>query len=173
MAYPPETHYNDQVFPGDVQFTGTIGLPTGSITSAMIASAANVAEAKLQHRIHVQYNVADGADLTTVIMPVFLAYKGCTVLAVQAMCIDVCEGGDKKFTVDVLKSTAGGAAASILTAALDFAGKTDLTTYSATLSGTPTLIATDMLQVTITVSGSTGNQGQGLIVDIVLKEDGA
>jgi hypothetical protein len=173
MGYSPEYHYLDQVFPGDVQFTGTIGLPTGSLTSAMVASAANVAEAKLQHRVHIQYNTPDGTDITTLTTPVFLAYKGCTVLAVQALCIDNCAGGDKKFTVDVQKSTAGGAAASILTAALDFASKTDLTTYSATLSGTPTLVATDMLQVVTTVSGSTGDQGQGLIVDIVLKEDGA
>lgn len=173
MSYPPETHYLDHVFSGDVQFTGTIGLPSGSLTDAMVAASANVTQSKLEHRHVISYHQVGGTDVVSATIPLYLAYKGVTVLGVEAMAIAAPTGGDKKFTIDVKKSTAGGAAATILTAVLDFASKTNLTAYAATLSGTPTMIATDMLEVVIAASGSTGSQGQGLVVNIYVAENGA
>jgi len=166
--------YGDFEFPGDVAMTGTGSLPASSVVNATVASTAKVAHTKVQQRKVAQHIQVGGTDITAKTELVHIAYGAGTVLGVNVATITAPTGGDKAFTVDVKKSTGGGAVATILTGVVTInSTKTSLTTYAGTLSGTPTFIAGDLLEIVVAVSGSTGSQGQGLIVTIDLYDEGS
>ena len=164
---------NDYVWSGNHVFAGTVSLPAQTVEDADVKTAANLSETKLQHRAHSTHRQKTGTDVVTQTEIVHIAYRGEVVLAVQ-ITVDVKQtAGDKTVTVDVKKSTAGGAFATILTGVFTIStASTSKTTYNATLSGTPTLIAGDLLEVVATAAGSTGDQAQGLHVDVVTAENG-
>ena len=173
MATPPTRFTNDVEFAGSVTFTGDMNLPAGVVDDEDIAAGTNIEASKVVHRLHVTLAQKTGTDTAAETRIVFAAYKACEVIAVKIAAETAATGGDKKATIDVKKSTGGGAFSSILDSAYDMDNsKSDKTVYDATLSGTPTLAAGDLLEIAITVSGSTGSQNQGLIVDVILEEDG-
>jgi hypothetical protein len=95
-----------------------------------------------------------------------------TLLAVQATITEtIATGSDRTVTIDVKKSTGGGAFASVL-------GSPIVLDHTATLRAVTTasissagFVTGDILQVTVTVAGSAGNQALGLSVNVDLAED--
>jgi hypothetical protein len=163
--------YGNFDFPGEVALTGTVNLPAGAVTNASVLAAANIAGTKTNHRHHIQYHQVGTVAAETEL--VFCAYAACTVLSVKAAVVTVATGADRELTVEVKKSTGGGALSTILSSALAIdETKAALTHYDATLSGTPTMVADDLLAVVIAVSGSAGAQAVGLLVTIVVEENG-
>lgn len=150
---------------------GVISL-NNTVDNAAVKVNANLAEDKLQHRAHPTYNQAGGTDVVAFDTIIYRVYKHATVLEISATPDAVSAGGTKTLTIDVKKSTAGGAFATILSAT------TELNTSSAartpvelSLSGTPTLLAGDLLKVIGTLGGSAGTNAQGLLIEAVIKED--
>lgn len=82
----------------------------------------------------------------------------------------IATGSDRTVTVDLQKSTGGGAFASVLSATLNFANTSTLYTVATASIGTTGVQAGDILEVLVTVAGSAGNQAKGLIVDLDLAE---
>ena len=163
--------YGNFDFPGEVSLTGTVSLPAGTVTNTAVLAATNIDSTKVNHRHHIQYTQAGTVAAETKLA--FIAYRACTVLSVKAAVVTVATGADRELTVEVKTSTGGGALASILSSALSIdETKAALTHYDATLSGTPTMAADDLLAVVIAVSGSAGAQAVGLVVDIVVEENG-
>jgi hypothetical protein len=149
---------------------------TDAINNKSVVSGANIDEAKVMHRHHATLRLKAGTDVVAQTEHIFCAYTGCEVLAVRAIADTVPSGGgvDKKVTIDVKKSTGGGAFSSILTGTFDIdSADTSKTAVTGTLDGTPTLVAGDLLEAVVTVSGSVGTQAQGLLVEVIIAENGA
>lgn len=163
----------DMDFYGNCTFVGDLTLPQGIVDNGSMKANAAIVHTKIQHRPIVPYSQASGTDVVAETRVVHIAHENETVLNVNIFITTAPTGGDKAFTVDVKKSTAGGAFATILTGVYTVnSSKADRTTYAGTLSGTPTLVAGDALEVVVAVSGSTGSQGQGVHVNVVVSENG-
>jgi hypothetical protein len=174
MANPPSRVYGDFEFPGDVNLTGTAALPAGSVTDASVLAGTNINQAKVVHRIHRGTVQGSTGAVVAATQEFFTAYRGCTILDAKATVITKATGADRKVVVQLKKSTAGSTFATILTAATTFTSTaTDRVPVSLSLSGTPTLIATDLLRTEVSVSGSSSAQAKGLLIDVMIAEDGA
>jgi hypothetical protein len=151
-----------------------MSLPSGSVENDDVAAAADIATTKMKHRHAIPYSQADGADVASETKLVHLAYLAGTIVAINVRVNTAPTGGDKAFTVDVKKASDAGAFATVLSSVVTVdSGSTDNTKVAATIDGNEeTLTADDAIQVVITASGSTGSQGQGLIVEIIVEEDG-
>ena len=80
-------------------------------------------------------------------------------------------GGDLKWTVDVLKATPPGAFATILSSTEDVDNTSaDRTVQDGIGLATTTYVDGDVFKISVTVSGSTGSQGQGGCVELWLDE---
>lgn len=148
--------------------------PTGKMDNSAVPDGANIDQAKLQTRARATYGQAGGADAAAADVIVHRAYKASTVLAATITPDAVPAGGTKTLTIDVKKSTAGGAWSSILSATTTLnTSSVARTPVALSLSGTPTLLAGDALRVSITVGGTGGTGVQGFVVDLVLAENGS
>ena len=145
---------------------------TSTINDRSVSDGANVSDAKLQHRPHATYLQNGPGNAVNCTAIVFQAYKPCTVYAAYVV-PDVPPTGNSTFTVDVQKSTNAGAWATILSSNTALSNSsTARSPVALSLSGTPTLIATDLLRVVGTIAG-TGNNVQGVTVTAFIAENGA
>jgi hypothetical protein len=165
------THRGDLDIQGNLS-ASSMSIPAGTVTNSDIASVAGIEATKLEHRYAIQYQQADGSDVATATVPVHIVRGAtATIQDVEVVCVDAPEGGDKTFTVDVHYGNASSALATVLSAPISYGtANPDLTVVGGTLA-TSALTAGDTLVVIVTASGSSGNQGQGLIVNIALSED--
>jgi len=165
-------------FEGNVRVEGTLtptslNVPAGAVTNTGIAAGANVDADKTANRQAVPFGQANGSAVVAETRAVFIARNAATIKAVEAI-LQTPATGDYTISVDVQKASAGVAAATILSATVDFAAadSTAYTIKAGTLS-TTSLAANETLLVVVTVSGSSGSQGQGLAVTITVDENGA
>jgi len=153
----------------------TFSPPAGCITNASVLPAAGIAATKLQRRISAPYSQADGSDIAAAIVPVHVVRGAtATVVGVDVACVDAPSGGDKAFSVDVQKADEGTPTpATVLTGTIAYsATQSDCEVESGTISASPAALVTgDTVLVVVAVSGSTGTQGQGLIVTVTIDED--
>lgn len=152
-------------------------LPAGTVTNAMVNGSAALAATKLVHQFCAQYIVADGTAVAATSgdgVPIHTVYGAtATIVAVEVVCPDAPSGGDLTFTVDVGSASSGTAYTTILSSVITYPNATtDYTARPGTLAVT-SLVAEETLMVKVAVSGSTGTQGDGLIVNVWLREDPA
>lgn len=159
--------------PGDVLVGGnfqskTFTLPANSVTDTSVASGANISYLKLTHMVMADYAQDSGADVATKTNVIYACRStlGATVFDVAVIIDTAPTGGDKAYTVDVKRSTGGGAFATILTGVVTVNNSSTTRSVNvASISGTTcTLVQGDILNVVVTTSGSTGSQGQGVRV---------
>lgn len=130
-----------------------------------------IGRTKVVHEVIVRYAQDAGADVATKTSPIHIAYKDGAIVGVEVMCITAPIGGDKAFTVDVKKGNQAGAFATILSSVVTVnSSKADREVSAATLS-TTTYSDGDSFEVVVTTSGTTGIQGIGLIVTLILGEN--
>lgn len=161
---------NEHFWSGNHTFSGNVYFPDGAIDDQSVKSAANLSHTKLQHRIGVRHS--QPGTVVAAAENVYCAYAPATVVSFKCEIDTIATGADREITVDVKKSTGGGAFASICTPKVLDDGSTARTVYDITLTGTPTLVEDDVLQVVVTVTGSAGAQGIGLMVYGSVAEDG-
>lgn len=152
-----------------------IGLPASCVTDAAIAPGANIDAAKIAGRFTIPVELfAAGTTVASLASRLLHIVRGATgtLIALRAVAITAPVGGDRKFTVDLQKSTSGGAFATVLTTPLEFSVATSAADRIAKTAviNTSGLVAGDLLQLVVTASGSTGTQGAGLLVDLLLDE---
>lgn len=145
-------------------------------------SGGTVPAGNLEHRHVISYIQADGADVADTTGDGYAIYAckatgGATVKSVQVICQDAPsaeEGDDKAFTVDVkLTNAEAEAPASILKAAIGITGKDGNYEVKDGALKTTALAAGDVLLVVVAATGTTGTQGQGLLVQIEIDEQAA
>lgn len=157
---------------GSAVFYGAVSLPAGFLTDAMVASGANIDADKLEHRHHIGYDQAGGSDVVSATRMLYIARGAATIKKITARVTTAPTGGDKQFTVDVQKAANGSSSwSSLLSTVITFSSAdSNNTKEDGTLIGSPVLSAGDALRVVITPSGSTGSQGQGMVVSVHLDE---
>jgi hypothetical protein len=175
------TNYYDEVnfvntvtFVGTVNYQGTVNLPDGTVVNADIAASAEIDTSKQKHRFAVHYGQASGVNVVSATQLVHVARAAGELKSVITRIVTAPNAGDLKYTIDVQKAASGsGSWTTLLTAVIDIAdADTDNTVDTATLIASPTLVAGDAVRVVVTVSGSTGTQGQGFVITIEINESG-
>jgi hypothetical protein len=149
---------------------GRFDIPAGTITNSDLSASAAVAASKVVHQISAVSQFATGTTVAAKTEVVHVARAAGTIGALKVFATVAPTGGTLAYTVDLQKSTGGGAFASVLSAAYTVdATKTDRTAYSGTLS-TTTYAAGDALAIVWAVSGATGTQGIGACATVFLEE---
>jgi len=165
----------DRVMSGSWTFTGSVVLPDDCVNEDNLTAAALLPADNLVARFPaVGCKQAPGSDVVAQTEIIHIAKYAGIVASVEAVADTVPDGAsvDKKVTIDVQKSTGGAAWASILTATFDIDdGETDKVAVAGTLDAAKDdYSAGDIFKVVVTVSGSTGNQAQGLCVTVFFEE---
>jgi len=159
---------------GKLVCTGPVVMPAAVFGDTQMNPGDPLDTDKTVHRHVIHYSQADGTDVAAAIVPIHTAAVAGVVSAVQVVCLDCPQGGDKHFTADLKLCNAGTPApASILTAPVDCAAATPDATVIEGVVDEEAVAAGDTLVVVIAVAGSTGNQGQGLVVTVTVDEDAA
>lgn len=147
-----------------------VNLPDGTVTNASVLAGAGIAATKLEHQFPVRYQTVAGTAVATATHPIHIAH-GATgdLVALRVACTTAPTTSDT-VTVDLQKSTAGGAFASVLTGVVTLnSSSTARVVQSGTISSAP-FVTTDIFQVVVVASGTSC---QGLVVVAVLREDAA
>ncbi len=162
----------DMNFAGKVTFLDTVTLYKDSITDQHIAPSAKIQASKLVHRHVLVYAVPDGQSVSAITRLLYLAAAAGKLRRVEVRPTQV-PTGDYSYTVDVQRASDGsGTWSSLLSSVItvDSSASAD-TKKSGTLVASPDLAAGDALRLVITTSGTSGTQGQGLVVLVELEED--
>jgi hypothetical protein len=135
-----------------------------------VAAAAGIAASKLVHHFPVSLSQAAGSVVASETRVVHIAKAAGTIAYVAVVTDTAPTGGDKAFTVDVKKSTGGGAFASVLSAVVTVNSSSTSKTPQAGTVSVAAYAAGDVLEIVIAASGSTGTQGYGPCVTVYLQE---
>lgn len=164
-------------FKDAVTITGLLKATAGiefsqGIENADVGAAAGIVASKLQHQHSIHYSQADGTAVAAAIVPIYTCRGStATIVAIEVACIDSPSGGDLKFTVDLQQFAAGDALATRLTGVIDYVNATPDGTVLAGTIDTASLVDGDSLAIVVAVAGSTGTQGEGVVVTVTVRED--
>lgn len=173
VILPRDQIYNDVNYNGTVQFTGPVTLPDSAVKDSNIAAGADISYEKTQHVDHAILSQENQTAATQSTRSIYIARAVGTVIGVKVTLMTVAVG-DSTASIDVMKSTGGGALATILTGTVDLdSGDAAFVAVAGTLSGVPTLIAGDVIAVEIGPAVGTGTLMQGICVDVTIAEQGA
>lgn len=155
---------------GATQIVGTLNVPAGSITADDIATGADIPTSKTVHRHVLQYSQAGGASVADATVPIHIARGTTGTLIAVEVAILTAAIGDSTVTVDLQKSTGGGAFASMLTAVVEIDSSTVVRTAGAATLDSTSFTDGDILELIINATAGTGTLPQGLIVTVTLDE---
>jgi len=166
------------VIPGDLQIkgalilSGTTTLPASTVTNAAVASGAAIDASKLLHMVNVPTQLFAPATTVTALTQDCYIAKGIGTLTSVRAAINgaIATGADRTVTVDLQKSTAGGAFATVLSGTVGFTNASVLRTLSTGTISSATYAAGDLFRWVVTVAGSASAQATGLIADFVAYE---
>ena len=152
---------------------GSMEIPDGTVVDADVSLTAKINATKLGHQHAVRYSQTDGSDVVSEKLPIHTV-RGVngSVIELEVIVVAPPSGGDKQFTVDLtIANQASPTPVSILSAPITVdSAKAAFEVLTATISSAA-LLSGDTLQVEVTASGTTGNQGQGVVVTTNIRED--
>ena len=146
-------------------------IPDGAIDAASLKANAQIPSSKTVHRYRQVYNQAAGTDVVTETRILFIARAAGVWNSIEVFPAVAPTGGDKQFTVDVQKSSGGGAFATILSGVVTVnSSSADRTQQNAGIN-TTAIADGDVFEVIVTASGSTGTQGKDVSVTLDYDEN--
>lgn len=142
-----------------------------NIVDADVSGTANILDTKHRGKFSKVYSQTGTVGNTTQYLHTVIGATG-VVRKFSAMITEtVATGADRTVTIDLQKSSGGGAFATILSGTIGFTnGSTALIASNATISS-GALAAGDVLKTTVVVAGSAGAQALGLLIDLRVGED--
>lgn len=144
-------------------------LTSGTLGNAAIQTNAAIDDTKLKHRYSFVLSQTGAVVAATEYLRIMQAAG--TVLSVEAAITEVvATGADRTITIDLQKSTGGGAFATVLSATIEFDNASVLRTISVGGISSAALVDGDILKLTVAVAGAAGAQAAGLVVNVVLSE---
>ena len=151
----------------------TITWSGGGLSNDSIAAGAAIAASKLKHQYTIDVELAEQGTEIAAIEKLLHIVRGTTATLVSFEGIIVVQGATSgTVNVDLQRSTAGGAFASITTTDIVLQyNSTILVPITATLS-TTALVDGDILKAVVSVSGG-GTYPDGLLATLTLVEDPA
>lgn len=167
-------------FTDNVHMAGTTTIvdldANASIANADVSASAAIAATKLEHQFAVTEELAESSTNVAAVTRLCHVVRGATgeIVDVDAA-IMAAMTTDRSITVDLQKSTGGGAFATVFTTAIALDDTTVVRTATGgTLDATKTdLVAGDILELIVTLGGSSGTLAQGLVATVTLREDPA
>lgn len=159
-------------FDGDTHVAGhfsatSITLPAGTVDNNSIDADAAIEASKLEHRNNIFYQQPIGTAVVAAIVPIYVcrAENGAAVIDLFTTIVGaIATGGDRTITIDIKKSTAGGAPATILSSTKVLNNASVLYTHNDFTINDDDLVEGDILIAYITVAGVASAQGQGLVI---------
>lgn len=168
---PQAATYNGDVFVQGNLAARTMTIPSGTITNDSVKSDAKIAGSKMQQTR--QYNHSQAGANIAAATEYFSIVTGTTgtLVSIEAAILETAAGGDRTVTIDLQKSTGGGAFATVLSSTIQLdSGNTIRVLEAGAISATG-LVDGDILKLIVTVGGTTGTQPQGLVVTVNWYED--
>jgi hypothetical protein len=165
------------VISGSLHVNGTLtakrfSAPAGSIDNASVDEAAEIAATKLIHQFPLTYQQAPGSEVVSNTVDLHIARGDGEVVSIEAAITGaIATGADRTVTLDLLKSTAGGAFATVLTAPIVLDDDNVLRTLEAGTVTTTDYLDGDILRLTVVCAGAASAQGQGLVVTTIVREE--
>lgn len=163
------------VINNDLYVAGTLGAktfnpPANCITDNSVIAAANIAATKLEHQHALTVQQSPGSAIVAATTYLKIIRAPGSVASLDVIVTTAATGADRTVTVDLQKSTGGGAFASVLSAVVTLNNTSVAkTVYSGSISSA-SLVAGDILQLVVAVAGSAGAQAQGLQVTATTRE---
>lgn len=161
-------------FRGGCAILDTLSVPPGSIVNTSFSQSPGnrLAASKVVHQQHVNCELAEQDTAVAAIERLaFIANAAGELADLKAAVITAADDATREVDIDLLKSTAGGAFATVLTAPLQFTdADTDLVVKTASLA-TAAYVAGDVFKLVVTVAGGAGNQAKGLLATIAKNEN--
>lgn len=149
----------------------SINIPTGTIEDADVNGSADISASKLiRHQSIDEQIVAPATAITAATRLLHICRAAGTLVSFEAIVTKVATGADRTVTVDLQKSSGGGAFATVLSATIGFTNASTVRVPVAATINTTTLADGDILQAVVTVAGSAGNQAEGLLVTLTATE---
>jgi len=165
----PSVHYGDQHFAGAVTFGSSVSLAAGSVADAQVSASAAIAATKIVHQFPLTHQQATGSAVADQTVQLHMANGAGTLVALKAS-VDTAAVGDSTVTVDLQKSTAGGAFATVLTAVVTVNSSTVVRTVSSGTFASTSYVAGDIFRLVIDATAGTGTLPQGLCVTAFVRE---
>lgn len=159
---------------GVVTIANNIILSAGCVSDSHVSPSTTIDADKLQHRETINVELFPAATTITAGGKLLhICRVTGTVVALQAVTITPATGADRTVIIDLQKSTAGGAFATVLTTVITLNNASVArVAQSAVVNATLiTLAAGDLLQLVWTVAGSAGAQAIGLLVTATIDEN--
>ena len=158
--------------PGDLIVGGNLSaqgmtIPGGAVADANIAANAKIAASKLQNARTISVQLNGPTTTVTTQTQWITSIKGANgnLIDVNAF-IAVAAVGAATVTIDLQKSTGGGAFATVLSSTIAINNATVVRTATAGTITSATVVAGDILELIVTATAGGGTLPQGLLVTL-------
>lgn len=145
-------------------------LPAGTVENVDISSTANLAGGKMQMSQSHRHSQNGTVAAATEYLSITRGATG-TVVSLEAALNEQVPSGDKTVTIDLQVGNQSTAFATILSSTLVLDNTDSLREVNTATITTPALADGDVLKLTVAIAGSTGDDPQGLCVDVRIYED--
>ena len=164
--------YGNHVFAGTVIFSGTVTLPDGTVDDDAVVAGADLGADKLVHRHSISWAEASTVEATAQTFPIYIASFAALVKSIDVACVTDPSHADNTTTVDLHRSTAGGAFATVLSTTAELNSTTgDLTVVAGVVNTSlDDLIDGDILALVVTLGSDSGDYAKGLMVTVNVDE---
>ncbi len=145
-----------------------------SLTNQHIAASAGIIANKIQHQKTVSVELAEAGTAVAAITKLLTSTVSTgTLRAFEGTIVVQATGADRTVTVELLKSTGGGAFATVLSTTVDITDSTTiLVPTAATIDSSKLTVADgDIFEITVVVAGAASAQAKGLVATLVFDED--
>jgi hypothetical protein len=165
MAEPIVIPYPIQ-FKDAVQFgSSNTTFPASVIRNSQVASDAAIDASKLLHLVHGGIELFGPSTTIAALSKDVRIGKGIGTIAAVRTFFSVIGTGDRTVSVDLQKSTGGGAFATVLSAPMSITVSSTVRTLITGTISSATYAAGDLFRWVVALGGSTGNYPQGLFAD--------
>lgn len=133
------------------------------LTNDSIDSAAAISVSKMVHAHGESFSQTSTIAAATYYFGP--ARAGGSIISFEAAITEaIATGADRTVTVNLLKSTGGGAFGTVLSASIQFTNGSTLRAVSSATISSAAFIDNDLFQVTVAVAGAAGAQATGLTI---------
>lgn len=165
---------SDNTYSGSNTFSGPINVPASSFGDIDIEVGATPVQAeKLESQFTFDRELyPPGTEIVALAAQLLTIFRtGGELIAIEGVITTQATGADRTVTVDLEKSTAGGAFATVLTTTVDIDNTTVIRTPVAGVVNDADVIDGDIYQLTVAVAGGAANQAEGLVVTVTMREN--
>jgi hypothetical protein len=149
----------------------SITLPNNSVRDSNVDATSPLTRTKSWHQTHKSGHQAPGTAVVAQTIDVYIARAAAVLVSFEAAITGaLADDASRHVTVDLQKSTGGGAFATMLSGVIDLTSSSTLRTAVAAALSSSALVDGDILRVIVAVSGGAGNQAQGLVFEATIAE---